>query len=82
MGYRQTAYVPDVSFEDTVAGKIRGIAHVTTKLMLSVAASRTLRSRSLATRAIGVAIFVRFTPSTNSAGEAPLHSRKKEKKDF
>jgi hypothetical protein len=78
-GYRQTAYVPDVLFEDTVAS--RGIAQVTTKSMLPVAASRTLRSRSLATGAMGVPIFVRFTPSTNSAGEAPFHSRKKRKRN-
>jgi len=31
---------------------------------------------------MGVPMFVQFMPSTNSAGEAPLHSRKKEKKDF
>ena len=36
-GYRQTAYVPDVLFEDTIAGKIRGIAQVATKSMLRVA---------------------------------------------
>jgi hypothetical protein len=69
-------------FEDTVAGKNRGIAQVTKKSMLPVAASRALRSRSLATGAMGVPIFVRFTPSTNSAGRGSVAFQEKEKKNF
>jgi len=69
-GYRKRAYVPGRLFKDTVAGKIRGNAQVATKSMLPVAASRILRSGSLATGAMAVPTFARFTPSTNSAGEA------------
>jgi hypothetical protein len=56
-GYRQ-AYVPNDCLRVPA-----GIAQVATKSMLPVAASRILRFRSLATGAMAVPIFVRFTPS-------------------